>query len=274
MIRLVTLNMCIWPLGLRQCYASTNKDQRLNQLIQLLLDRNSELGSADVICLQEFFDAVYSRKFTQQLKKALQVSPWHISTGPNTSWCNLLSQGSLLNSGLIILSKQEPLQVHFESFQSNPAIMGWMNAGFLEIELERNHIINCHLYPNEGGADAHLIREKQLHQLRNYVDDLSNKAVVISGDFNIHKSSDEYKRMETILNITTSSLLSNNLNPSTMHAQPDWAYHSEFLASDYVLADKRVSEFEQTKILYNYAYLSDHYPVTTCIINKNYEKTS
>lgn len=268
-LKLIVLNMCLWPVGLRQCWSDTNKDNRLKSLLSLLLDENSQLGTADVVCLQEFFDSVYSYKFTQQLKKSLMGSVWHIATGPDPSWKTLCTRGCLLNSGLIILSKHEFLTVRFESFEHNPGLMGWMNAGFLHVQLKLASsidIINCHLYPDEGHSDAKSIREKQLNELQEYTQQLHNK-VAIAGDFNIHQSSDEYKYMTQLLETEEEAIIPSN--EVTMHNCQNWADHQQCITSDYALGKNGVY-FGQTKILYDAVYvnLSDHYPILTHLLLK------
>src|SRR5437868_6119475 len=87
-IRLITLNACLFPVGLRHCWNDCNKDNRLTALQQLVLlttnkqilqnnnnniQEHDDWFNNDIICLQEVFSSVWCDKWKQSLLKLVNL---------------------------------------------------------------------------------------------------------------------------------------------------------------------------------------------------------
>lgn len=252
--KLITLNTCLFPPGLRQCIKSTDKEGRIKKIKTFIDEEN-----ADVYCFQEVFSSIWSSKW----KDYLLSHKFHYAECPLPSLCN----GHIIDSGLLILSKYPILSSSFISFIDN-SIYG-VNRGFLHITIQVNkqiiHVINIHLHPCEGSCTnkcSKSIRSKQINQIYNYINKFNNidSKIILVGDFNIDQDSWEYD--STIDNILPVDAII-PLYKSTTHRLLPFCNNSSESCCDYAFG-KNINILVPT-VLINYNQLSDHYPISIYI---------
>jgi len=259
-MKITTLNMCLFPVGLRHCLRGTNKDARLNWLIELLQNQTSDIGSSDVVCLQEVFSSWYSHKFTNIIKRCAKENNWFVFLATSIRCCS----GLLLDSGLMVLSRIPIKTSEFIQFEYNPGcVLRLANKGFMHIEFVNGvHLINCHLHPFENSlmTEKHAIdtREKQLNEIKNYIDESDDVPIILTGDFNIHQGSQEAENMKNFLKMPNEAIILNNEN--TVHHENNWCTHCEILCCDYAIG--RNVDFHKVELLKHHGDLSDHYPIS------------
>jgi endonuclease/exonuclease/phosphatase family metal-dependent hydrolase len=290
-VRLLTLNVCLFPPGLRHCLRSTDKQRRVVLLKKALQE---ESFFSDVYCFQELFSCKWSQRWKQELlcqpntqiiqTHRSQCYDQHLHTHPPVTTidtllyavgCPLssLCSGHLMDGGLLIVSRYPIVWSTFHPFDENPNLLRTAEKGFLHavIQLPQQpeclHVINCHLHPPEGSWDdksAALIRTSQLKQIRQHLmqSKLSSTAmVVLTGDFNIQQGSVEYTDMKVLLGFSQEAIIP--LYTPTVHCELPFCSHPDMICCDYALGTNVT--FHDTQILKQHGNLSDHYPIVTHI---------
>lgn len=185
-IRILTLNMFLRPPGIHT-NASDYKDLRTQILIEEVLN------SFDLICLQEVFSTLSSRKaliISEASKRGLNYS--HSSPCPNPF------NGHFTDGGLLILSRFPILstdQITYED-STGPDRLSSKGAIYARLSINKSnfHIFTTHLqssyttfnYPQF--MNYRQVRRKQLKQFKSFVNSkvgLQYEPVIIAGDFNI-----------------------------------------------------------------------------------------
>jgi endonuclease/exonuclease/phosphatase family metal-dependent hydrolase len=162
----------------------------------------------DIICLQEC-------GFESQIKK-LQIDNYHNSFVPlkqtklgNTIAMILREKPTVGTSGgLIIMSKDKPISVNFVPFgkQINffPHTLAYIaekviHRGFLVVEYQDYFVINVHLTADfkKRWKDNNLaIAKLQSKQLIAYISKITNKKIIITGDFNFTPKNYSYNEID------------------------------------------------------------------------------
>jgi endonuclease/exonuclease/phosphatase family metal-dependent hydrolase len=286
MIKLVTLNMCLLPVGFRHnLLINYDKDNRLNEFLNLfssipiipeskkndmVFKAETNFETTDIVCLQEVFSSQWSNKWKDIIAAELQIkqSKLNIATSPSPK----LSHFHLFDSGLMILTRFPIVKCHFCSFDVNPLLVRISDRGFLHIEVSVEtetsrsslHIINCHLHPSEGSCttkSAEKTRKAQIQQMKQYIDSEINSSepVIVVGDFNVHQGNQESESMRKVLQMHVESKIEKNI--PTFHNMLPFCGHQELLCADFAIA--RGVNFDSTQVLTSMSHISDHYPVTT-----------
>jgi endonuclease/exonuclease/phosphatase family metal-dependent hydrolase len=277
-VRVVSLNGCLFPVGLRHGWRSCDKDNRLVLLQKLVTGQSTDeeqlknvFSAIDIICLQEVFSSHWSSKWKASLLTTIKL---HNQQNPekqlHTAECPMpkMKRLHLMDGGLLIISKFPITSSTFHSFDCNPTLLRLADKGFLHAAINVNnqtlHLINTHLHPPEGSLTSkHSInsRKQQISQLKTYLEksELYDKSsgVVVTGDLNIHQGSEESEQMKSSLEMAEESTIDNYA--PTVHNQLRFCNHKEYLCGDFAIG--RNVLFKNTKILKEHFHLSDHYPV-------------
>lgn len=158
------------------------------------------LLGADIVCAQEVFSSLYTRKWRRELA-ALSSAPDGTPAYPYVSWCRLpsLCRGHLLDAGLCVLSRFPIEQARFVPFRHNLGIMRLADKGFLHVTIRVPsakfqgataestaaspsspddfvllHVLNTHFHSNEGSLSedaAQQARDVQIEEVRQYLID-------------------------------------------------------------------------------------------------------
>ena len=246
---LLTLNVYLWPYylkqitGIKDIFKNDNKDYRYNKIIKLV----NEI-KPNFILFQEF----YNNNLKQKLHKDLSTY----------SICSSEYQNNLLDSGLIILSKDFIDKYEFIQFNKTNDIMKYINRGFLVAYIKDYIIINVHLHPPElkNSIEIRLIQFKFIIDYiqkiniklprNNFTEGVCNiNNFIIGGDFNtsIIESNKFIELLNTNLNLNFKLFISKN--PTV---KEDTLYNK----CDYVISNLQINDTEVLDI-----DVSDHYPV-------------
>ena len=185
-IRILTLNMFLRPPGIHT-NISDFKDLRTQILIEEVLN------CFDLICLQEVFSTLSSRKaliISEASKRGLPYS--HSSPSPNPF------NGHFTDGGLLILSRFPILltdQITYDD-STGPDRLSSKGAIYAKLSICNTpfHVFTTHLQSSYSTLNYaqfmnyRLVRRKQLKQFKSFIDNkLAHhyEPVIIAGDFNI-----------------------------------------------------------------------------------------
>lgn len=184
-IRLLTLNMFLRPPGIKNNF-SDFKDLRTNLLIE------DYLGSFDIICLQEVFETLSSRK-EKIMKQAERMGFYAVTTSKPS-----ITKGHLIDSGLLILSRYEILEQDEVTYTEGKGVDRLCSKGGLYIKIKPFntpiHIFTTHLqaeYFTENFKtflQYRQVKKSQLIEFKNFVNkktQFSNDPIFLAGDFNV-----------------------------------------------------------------------------------------
>ena len=184
-IRLLTLNMFLRPPGIKN-NLSDYKDLRTNLLIE------DYLNSFDIICLQEVFEPLSSRK--EKIIREAGRMGFFVATTSKPS----ITRGHLIDSGLVILSRYEILEKDEVIYTQGKGVDRLCSKGSLYIKIKpfntHLHIFTTHLQAEYFTEDFKTfiqyreVKKSQLIEFKNFVNNktqLSNDPIFIAGDFNV-----------------------------------------------------------------------------------------
>jgi endonuclease/exonuclease/phosphatase family metal-dependent hydrolase len=251
-MKIITLNACLFPTGLRSTFSSTEKNQRFPQLLNFIYEVQKE---CDIICLQEVFSNTFSEKWSKPIHDCSVYYEVCDTVVPS------IFKGYLMNSGLIILSKFPILKKFFIPFNLNPGWLKFSQKGFLHIVIQSNegsvNLINTHLHPTiDNTEENEMIRKCQFTQIKDYIRDFDLKNVIICGDFNFHLFSQE---ANTTLKNFVKPVNIYNSNTS-IHNLFYFCRNNPQMLCDYLVTDESFKIVNGT-VLTKYNNISDHYPV-------------
>lgn len=183
-ITLLSWNTCLLPSPISLIFGGVLPwELRKARLLQFLKEQG-----ADILCLQEVFDAEATQFLYEGLKG--EYSHFYTDIGPKTLGVNPTSMG--LNSGLFVATKFPIENMHWEKFASGglPVI----ERGFFSFDISNYHIITTHLEPSlttlNGAGKEDRCRLEQMQQLLKWIDSKKSPTLLI-GDLNIYRGSSE-----------------------------------------------------------------------------------
>ena len=149
--------------------------ERVDEIADKLIEKN-----ADLISLQEVFNAQSARQLAKRLSEAGYYIVRHLSPRPWT-----------LNSGLFIASK---FPIHNPKFQSHSVLFGhdkMASKGVLAVDIKIGDdvitLANTHL--NGGGSfkglSSYHARMIQSHQMSQFLQQRGQNAQIVTGDMNV-----------------------------------------------------------------------------------------
>ena len=241
-LKIISYNISALPKWLN---LNGNPFKRIEQIIDLLIKND-----ADVICLQEVFDIKIRNRIAQELLKY----DFHYKPS-NSMFC--------LSSGLMILSKYRIISKGFEAYNNYSGEDSFSEKGILFITIEINNtvytIINTHLNANaifSLNRRCVRTRDKQMHQLIEFIKNNNRDNIILCGDFNIdlYDYQNMFNKLNNIykFNISSINFINNTklITFSKSNNQLDYIFY-------FYNTPKHISfNYELIK-----SDLSDHYPI-------------
>lgn len=202
-LRLLTYNIFMRPvIG----YKSDLKDERLPEI-------NDAILQFDIVCFQELFPHFNNRRI-DLMKFANRCFYKYASVPPSPGFFNMLTKGSLLNSGLLTISKYPIVHTEFEAFKYKAGVDSLAMKGVMYSKIKMPNHYNVHVFnthtqatynndyqpTNKSDHKNFFARLKQIEEVRAFVckmlktnsrleKDKPEKfkdLVIIAGDFNVN----------------------------------------------------------------------------------------
>lgn len=268
-----------------------------------ILSKQEFLRDYDVLMLQECFDNQATNTLRENLKKDFPYQT-PIVGQKLEGWDETLGQwqdATPENGGVMIASKHKIEYQAQYLFPKGCDFDGLALKGFayaiINIHGEKTHFIATHLQstqPKCNGTEAQ-VRKQQLKLIKTFIDQKkisSNEKLIYGGDFNIIKDTQEYKEMLEILEVNPptykglTSTWDSKQNAMANYHYPYPKNPREYL--DYVfLSNKHQKSSSWFNVVfapeakqlmhytnltgqkYQWAELSDHYPVEGTIFLDN-----
>jgi endonuclease/exonuclease/phosphatase family metal-dependent hydrolase len=272
-LKLLTLNACLFPYMMSPSFHSTNKKQRLPLIVDFLVEQSAQ--GYDVVCLQEVFSSLFSSFYKDEIlsDSRIQKAFPYVFQSPLVGFCQ---HKKVVDSGLLILSKYPMSKKSFVQFNDNH---GWMMPclkGFMICEINFNDnpivIVNTHLQPDCSSLikkkKYERIRYAQCSQIRDRLWDILGSAgfyetsIVITGDFNVHRESEEFASIQRALVCDEASRHDKIV---TINTSLPFSKHYKEETLDYAVGQNIY--FKETITMTDRKSLSDHFPVGFHIFN-------
>lgn len=249
-----SLKVCSWNLF---CFPTFIKNVDNLERIELIAE-SLKNSSNDVLCFQEVFSNRAKGILIEKLKKQY---PFYATTNHGLSL-------SKINSGLIIFSKYSIISQSQKIYKHKFGIDAMARKGALQICIEhegkRFNIINTHLQ-NCGNSKLKFL---QISELKSLLSDRYTN--IVAGDFNIDFYSDEYKKLESALEIRNATFVESKLysynaiknrlikNKSETPQLIDYVFWKP-IGNDFDSTSHTITEFLDDR--YKHRNLSDHFAV-------------
>lgn len=243
MFTILSLNCCLWPVGIRGTFSSAQKNERCNIIPHVL-------QTADVAICQEVL-SWSQNKWITRMKPYLHYD-WIDSDINSGLWTithfTILSQVFIPCKYLCLYSMTHPL-------------------GFLHTTISMNthtiHVINVHMLTDEATCLFECFEKlykQQLEHLLSYIESLHGNWI-IGGDFNV--DGDDLLIQWFIVHLTKVGKLSYyHPTVSTCNENVSYANHrSKHMKVDHFYTNM---EMKDCRVLYE--NVSDHYPIIATII--------
>ena len=243
MFTILSLNCCLWPVGIRGTFSSAQKNERCNIIPHVL-------QTADVAICQEVL-SWSQNKWITRMKPYLHYD-WIDSDINSGLWTithfTILSQVFIPCKYLCLYSMTHPL-------------------GFLHTTISINthtiHVINVHMLTDEAVCLFECFEKlykQQLEHLLSYIESLHGNWI-IGGDFNV--DGDDLLIQWFIVHLTKVGKLSYyHPTVSTCNENVSYANHrSKHMKVDHFYTNM---EMKDCRVLYE--NVSDHYPIIATII--------
>nr|WP_241955230.1 sphingomyelin phosphodiesterase [Staphylococcus chromogenes] len=283
-LRITTHNVYFMPQAL---YPNWGQMQRADLIAEAPYIQNN-----DVIILNELFD----RQATNQLQSRLrQEYPYQTPVLGNKDdrWDDAhgyIHNAKVSNGGVGIVSRYPIARQEQHIYAQGHGADAMAKKGFVYVKIIKQgqpiHIIGTHLQADNGGSssakDAE-VRARQMAEIHQFIEEKhipKNEMVLIGGDLNVQKGSQEYQDMLSNLNVSAPTYQGHNAtwdtetNGIARYNYPDYA--PQYL--DYILVEKhhakpshwsneaRPVKSPQWSVTswgksYTYQDFSDHYPV-------------
>ena len=243
MFTILSLNCCLWPVGIRGTFSSAQKNERCNIIPHVL-------QTADVAICQEVL-SWSQNKWITRMKPYLHYD-WIDSDINSGLWTithfTILSQVFIPCKYLCLYSMTHPL-------------------GFLHTTISINthtiHVINVHMLTDEAVCLFECFEKlykQQLEHLLSYIESLHGNWI-IGGDFNV--DGDDLLIQWFIVHLTKVGKLSYyHPTVSTCNENVSYANHR----SKYMKVDHFYTNMEMKDCRVLYENVSDHYPIIATII--------
>ena len=194
-LKVLTLNIFLRPPFVKT-NSSDHKNPRLNYFIQNCMQ------SYDLICLQEMFASFSSRK--EKLKKAArEMGFFYMAESPNPGWL----EGSLVDGGLLVLSKYPIVQTDFETYSDSMDTDSLSQKGCLytqvSVDTKTFHVFSTHMQASYSTSNFQKyrsyrnVRRTQLQEIRRFMDHKASEkgTVLLLGDLNIDARAESKPRV-------------------------------------------------------------------------------
>ncbi|MBT5021804.1 hypothetical protein HOK51_02405 [Candidatus Woesearchaeota archaeon] len=169
----------------------------------------------------------------------------------------IYSEGRLgPRGGLVILSKSVPDKIEFYKFKEQGTWFSQqffdriIEKGFLVVRFGNKTLINTHLVATYDANESHknvFVLNSQFKQLKTFIETEldAGKVVLLAGDFNFNKDSENYVEINELLTDQTNEI-SNELEYSEAEGQIDFVFSSNGNAKSVksVDYDREVSDHE------------------------------
>jgi sphingomyelin phosphodiesterase len=182
--------------GIAAISQNYNTKQRIEEM-----KKASYWKNMDVLVFQEAFNEDLIKDFKNELYKNGYIYQTQILGNPK----DLIN----LNGGVFIVSKLNFEKEYFEIYEKSCGTDNFSNKGFIHIKINLDNIL-INIIGTHTQSDDNLclfnnpknIRFKQLSQLNNYINKNieSNEIILLIGDLNIDKGSNEYHEMLKLYN--------------------------------------------------------------------------
>lgn len=254
-----TLSVLSWNIFQRPSILSDQQKQRITPTIEYL-----KASDCDVLVLQEAF---HKKTRMQLIDKLKQVYPHYIGPG----------KGGLfkINSGVMVFSKYKLNDVKQKVFKRSSGMDSRAKksvfSASLQIDTMKIQILATHLQAEEG-IKKNLIRRAQMQDITS-LKDTSSHLIIMAGDFNTDRKSQEYDKMLNILNAENDSL-STQIKYSSSIGNNKLFKNDIAKWIDYILIDGKPGiQFVSTTIEIPFYqekgeqwHISDHNPIRSKIL--------
>lgn len=186
-LRVLSMNMCLLPPGMRNAPGDTDKLGRIAALGRALRE---ELVDVDVILAQEVWDAAWSSRNTALVEDELRASGFvHVATSPRPAF-------ALASNGLLVASRRWPIEASETlTFAASAGLQRVVPNGALRCALRVRDgyvdVVTAHIHAGPGdtalwndAATSKEVQRRQLEELRGWL--LGGEGrFVLGGDFNV-----------------------------------------------------------------------------------------
>jgi endonuclease/exonuclease/phosphatase family metal-dependent hydrolase len=207
----------MWPWGLRQGLANPDKEARFHKIVELI-------RGADVVLLQEWYGAWWDCSWQTRLVAALPDRHCHF---PPRGF------GMLLDSGLVIITREPVARTIWEPFQHNPGLLGLADRGIFGVVITTTQgqplqIFNIHLHPPECFGNE-LVQRLQVYQLQQLIN--RDQPCIVGGDWNFdHPDTHEIVNDRLCMTSWTCP------DGTSQHMDLPFCKHAELQNSDFFMA--------------------------------------
>jgi endonuclease/exonuclease/phosphatase family metal-dependent hydrolase len=197
-LHVLTYNIFVRPPGVRSNGCNDWKTERLLDFLTA-----AHAGRFDVICLQEMFGFA-SRRRTVAIERA-KLLGFSYHAFPSTSMRHLL-KGKIIDSGLLVLSRYPIVSSRTCVYDHGCDVDALTNKGALHVTVDvhgrmvdfiTTHLQASYVHKSEAqNAKSVQVRQNQVAQLRQMIDQCPNSHCLVLGDLNVdgHDAS-EYEDM-------------------------------------------------------------------------------
>lgn len=252
---IVTLNCCLWPIGIRATINSALKDERCTIIPKIL--EKADIG----LCQEVFTWKLLDNKWIAIMQKYLKKYDWIYDTS-----------SSLINSGLWTITRFTILSQQFITFNHICIYSLSHPVGFLHtcmsISNIQVHIINVHMLSDEAicVGDVSLCFEglyrKEMEQLVAYIETIDGNWI-IGGDFNVN--GDDLLIQWFVTQLKKRGKLSYFHPDVNTCNDTSYANHT----SKYLKVDHFYTNMEMKDCHVLHENVSDHYPVMATFVLPN-----
>eukprot|EP00762_Andalucia_godoyi_P007132 ANDGO_01870.mRNA.1 Sphingomyelinase DDB_G0288017 len=194
-VSVLSYNMFLRPPAVRSNGCSDHKADRLREFFS-----DARLGRYDVLCFQELFSFLTSRR---ELALELATARGYIyhAVMPGKTWRDVFRL-KVIDSGLVIASRVPITKTRSVVFKVGCDIDAFTHKGCLGATIVSEagvsvEIVTTHLqasYVNSSGAKKakqQKVRLAQLEELRRFIEDSDADVVLLAGDLNVDGRDDE-----------------------------------------------------------------------------------
>ena len=238
---ILTINACILLKGIGFT-RDDKKEERLKKMRKIFSDY-------DIVCIQELWECFWGHH--HQFYKDCINDGWFVAK---------TDIKGITNTGNVILSKMPINRTGYKVFKHSGDWQRVLSNGILWAEIDGMHIFTTHLHSDtiSGWFSREDVREKQLKEVKKFMNKHAEERWMLCGDFNIEPNTPMYDKMVRILG--SGSVLERRGFPNTYNGRsflvpPSWKERS--MCIDHVFTNM---EIKKCSVLVG-VNVSDHYPL-------------
>lgn len=230
-IKILTYNLFLRPL------VSTNGNDYKNERLKDFLD---EISQFDVICLQEVFGFLNSRK-TTLIYEAAKRGFFFFAEPPEIK---LLST-NMIDGGILILSRFKIEKIEFFEYSYGISIDACVQKGLIYVKIRLNkgnlHIFNTHLQATDyikcekTITTSYLTRKTQIEELAYYINKCLEK----------NYSKENYLQGDRIL-------LCGDINVDSSYGEMSWLYGNHSKEYNFFINELNLYKFKAIDLYYSH----------------------